>query len=61
MEIVIAKDQPMQYQPRAKDIIKGFVVRHDFLVKCQPQDLVSKGGQDPMTWSQVMQFEDLAG
>lgn len=61
MEIVIAKDQPMQYQPKEKIIYKEHVKRHDFLVKCSPRGVVSKEGQDPVTRSQMRQLEDLTG
>lgn len=60
MEIVIAKDQRMQFQPRAKHIFKNYMKRHDFLVKCRPMDVVSKE-QDPVTRSQMTHLEALTG
>lgn len=40
MKIVIAKDQPMEFQPRIKPLWTCWVKRHDFVVKCWPQSFV---------------------
>lgn len=61
MKVTLAKDQPMEHMPRVKMIFKNYVKRHDFLVKCRPQNVIMKEGENAVTKSIVGQLGALSG